>query len=76
MNRTFHMTRAQLEIRDELADWIDVLNLSSEIIDALYVHWPQATLDRCKELWLRALYNLPEFLQQESKWLPDPANDE
>ena len=74
--RTFHLCQASKEIRDELADWIDVVNLANEIIDSHEVYWPDLSLERCKDLWLRALTNLPEFLQAESRYLPDPANDE
>ena len=76
MNRTFHFSAAGKAIRDDLADWIDVDNLASEIIDAHEVYWPDLTLDRCKELWLRALLNLGDLLQCEARHLPDPTEED
>jgi hypothetical protein len=74
--RTFHLTTNSKGIVDELADWIDTRNLACEIIDAHQVYWPDLSLERCKDLWLRALDNLADFLQAESRYLPDPADEE
>ncbi|MFO7773535.1 MAG: hypothetical protein R6V59_06335 [Dehalococcoidia bacterium] len=76
MNRPLHFSPTRKEIKDDLADWIDVDNLANEIIGAHEAYWPDLTLARCKELWLRALFNLADFLECEARHLPDPANED
>ncbi|MGA8849383.1 MAG: hypothetical protein WB564_06135 [Dehalococcoidia bacterium] len=64
-------------IVEDLGDWIDQYNIANLVVDALEEEWNcPPTLERAKDLWYRACEALSDFLEQISRRLPDPADEE
>lgn len=60
----------------ELADWIDVYNIASCLLEAIYEeHGEHITLQYAKDVWLRCCDTLWDFIAKAVRYSPDPGKD-